>query len=87
MNDELPIPYGDYLYVNPVEKKSALGSVSLQTIGQILAIGETASKTKVGEYVAFELWDKPEFQTLNGKTCHFVRESDVICKVPESWVK
>lgn len=87
MDKELPIPYTDFLYVNPVERKSALGTISLQTIGEVLAIGEEVTKTKVGDYVAFELWDKPEFQTLDGKSCHFIREKDVICKIPLSWIK
>ena len=85
--DELPIPYEDYLYVAPVERKSALGSTSLQTIAKVLAKGPEVIRTGINEYIAFELWDKPEFQTLDGKSCHFVREKDVICKVPLSWVK
>lgn len=84
MND-LPQPYGDFLYIEPLENKQVLGN-ALKTIGKVLAKGTMAESTEIGDYVAFELWDKPEFTLKDGKTCHFVREKDLICKVPESWV-
>lgn len=88
MNNELPIPYTNYLYINPVEKKQVLVSDKnqLQTYGEVLAIGQDVKNTNVGDFVAFELWDKPEFEMSDGKVCHFVKETDVVCKIPLSWV-
>lgn len=83
--NELPIPYWDYLYIEPIENKQVVGN-ALKTMGKVIAVGGDVGKTSVGEYVAFELWDKPEFTLKDGKTCHFVREKDLICKVPASWV-
>ena len=89
MNNELPIPFTDYIYLKPVKKQKILVNEqsTLYTFGEVLAIGDEVKHTKVGEYVAFELWDKPEFELLNGEVCHFVREKDAVCKLPESWVK
>lgn len=84
MND-LPEPYGDFLYIEPMENKQILGN-ALKTMGKVLAVGPDASKTAVGDHVAFELWDKPEFTLKDGATAHFVREKDLICKIPASWV-
>lgn len=95
MNQDLPQPYGDFLYIEPLENKQVLGN-ALKTIGKVLAKGPDCRHyvpqegpvvdfTKVGDYVAFELWDKPEFTLKDGKTCHFVREKDLICRLPESW--
>ena len=88
MNNELPIPYSDYIYLQPVKENSIFSQNegTLYTFGEVLAIGEDVKKAKVGDFIAFELWDKPEFQRLTGETCHFVREKDVICKIPVSWV-
>ena len=87
MNNELPIPYGDYIYLQPVKENSIFSQNegTLYTFGEVLAVGQEAKFTSVGDNVAFELWDKAEFQRLTGETCHFVREKDVICKIPESW--
>lgn len=87
-NNELPIPYTDFLYVIPVEKKQILvgDRGTLQTYGKILAKGPEAINTELGDYVAFELWDKAEFQLANGKICHLVREKDMLCKLPASWI-
>lgn len=85
MND-LPIPYGDYLYVIPEEKKLVVGGKTLQTYGKVLSKGPEATHTELGDIVAFELWDKPEFPLANGKICNFVREKDAICKLPESFI-
>lgn len=90
MNNDLPVLNSDFLYIEPIESKQIVGN-ALKTIGKVLAIGEDLKIQakpfiKVGDYVAFELWDKPEFQLKDGKMAHFVREKDVICKVPESWL-
>jgi co-chaperonin GroES (HSP10) len=73
-------PYTDYLYIKPVEKAQVLVSdnKSLQTYGEVFAVGPDVADTKVGNIVAFELWDKPEFE-MNGETYHFVRQRDIIC--------
>lgn len=80
---KLPIPYTDYLYIKPSERKQVLVSEkkTLQTYGEVIAVGPEAKSTQVGDVVAFELWDKPEFELQDGTVCHFVRERDAICKL------
>lgn len=85
MNEELPIPYKDYMYIEPVEDIGAL-SKTLNSYALVKAIGPDVKDTKVGECVAFEKWDKPEFLKKDGTTAHFLRESEAICKLPESWI-
>lgn len=77
------IPYTDYLYVRPNEKKQVLVSErsTLQTYGEVLAVGPDVTSTKVEDTVAFELWDKTEFSMETDENYHFVREKDVICKI------
>lgn len=77
------VPYSDYLYVKPHEKKQILvrEKGELQTYGEVLAIGKDVKDTIVGDIVAFELWDKPEFQMETEDVYHFVREKDVICQI------
>lgn len=83
------IPYEDYLCVQPVAKKQVLVSDSgnLQTFGKVLSTGEEVKHTKVGDYVAFELWDLKDF-SINEEKYYFVKECEVICKVilPEAGV-
>lgn len=76
------IPYGEYLYVEPVEKGQVLVSerATLQTYGKVLEIGDEVKRTGVGDVVAFELWDLCNF-SLDGKEKYFVKESNVICKL------
>jgi len=78
----IPIPYTDYLYIKPCERKQILVSDTgrLETYGEVLAIGDEVRNTKVGDFVAFELWDKAEFQ-VGEETYHFVKEKDAICKL------
>jgi hypothetical protein len=85
MNNELPIPYTDYLFIEPVAEVGIVSS-TLNCYAKVLAIGPDVKNTKVGEYVAFEKWDKPEFLMKNKQVAHFLRESEAICKLPESWV-
>ena len=84
MND-LPIPYGDYLYLEPVEEVGVLRK-TLNSYAKVLAIGKDVKDTKVGDYVAYEKWDKPEFLDKNEKAHHFLREREAICILPESWI-
>lgn len=83
MPEELPIPYGDFIYISPVERKQILGN-TLSTVGKVIAVGDEAVNTHIGDMVAFELWDKPEFVLPNDKVYHFVREKDLIAKIPLS---
>ncbi len=76
------IPYSNFLHIKPLEKASVISSTQqrLQEIGEVLAIGKDVHETKVGDYIAFEKWDKPEF-TYEDTTFHLIREQDVVCKV------
>lgn len=85
MND-LPTPYRDYLFIEPVVDVGAL-SKTLNSYAKVLAIGKDVKETAVGDYVAYEKWDKPEFLLKDGETsAHFLRESEAICKLPSSWI-
>lgn len=84
MND-LPIPYGDYMFIEPVEEVGILRK-TLNSYAKVLAIGEEVKHTKVGEYVAYEKWDKPEFLKKDETVAHFLRESEAICKLPDTWL-
>lgn len=79
-------PYTDYLCLEPVEKKDGpvADTGNLQTFGKVIAIGPNVTSTKVGDYVAFELWDLKDF-TIDEKKYYFVREAEAICliQVPE----
>lgn len=85
MNEELPIPYTDYLYIQPVEDVGVLNK-TLNHYAKVLAIGPDVKSTAIGEYVAFEKWDKPEFPLKDGTVCHFLREKEAIAKLPSSWL-
>lgn len=86
MNNDLPIPYSDYLYVIPVEKQLVVGGKTLQTYGTVLAKGPNANQTELNDIVAFELQDKPEFISAEGKIYNFVREKDCMTKLPTSFL-
>lgn len=85
MDTELPIPYTDYLFIEPV-KEVGIVTETLNCYAKVLAIGPDVKSTQAGDYVAFEKWDKPEFLLKNGTVCHFLRESEAICKLPPSWI-
>ena len=85
-NNDLPIPYQDYLYISLVEKQLIVGGTRLQTYGTVLAKGKDALNTELGDIVAFELQDKPEFISAEGTTYHFVREKDCMTKLPKSFL-
>lgn len=82
--EDLPIPLQDFLYVKPYEKKSILVSDknSLQTYGIVCAKGEEATHVKIGDYVAFEFQDKPEFISIHNEMYNFVKEKDCMCILP-----
>lgn len=84
MNNELPKPYSDYLFIEPFEDIGAV-SRTLNCYAKVLAIGPDVKDTEIGEYVAFEKWDKPEI-LIKDKVYHFLKESEAISKVPESWI-
>lgn len=86
MENDLPIPFADYLYIIPVEKQLIVGGKTLQTYGTVLAKGKDALNTELGDIVAFELQDKPEFISAEGKTYNFVRERDCMTKLPKSFL-
>lgn len=87
MNSSDVIPYFEYVVVEPIEKKQILvaDNAKLETFGKVVAIGPEVSTTKVGEYVAFELWDVKDC-SINDKKLYTVQESRLILKVPMSWV-
>jgi hypothetical protein len=99
MNNDLPIPFSDYLYVIPVEKQLVVGGKTLQTYGTVLAKGPDVCKKwsflgisfgptiiQLNDIVAFELQDKPEFISADGKVYNFVRERDCMTKLPTSFL-
>lgn len=75
-------PYSDFLSIRPLEKKSiiAQSQARIQEVGEVIEIGPEVKNTKVGDYVAFEKWDKPEF-TYEDTTFHLIREKDAVCKL------
>lgn len=87
MDNEFLIPYSNELCIEPVEKKQVLVSDqgNLQTYGKVLATGDEVEKTKVGEYVAFEIWDDRAID-INDKRYHFIKEDKAICRIPSSWI-
>lgn len=85
MNKELPIPYGDYLYLEPIMDKGVLQK-TLNSYAKVLAIGPDVKDTQIGDYVAYEKWDKPEFLDKEGNHHHFLREREAICRLPASWI-
>lgn len=80
-------PYFEYVIVEPVQKKQVLVSESgkLETFGKVVAVGPDATSTKVGDYVAFEMWDVKDC-SINEKKLYSVQESRLILKIPVSWV-
>lgn len=82
---DLPTPYSDYLYIDPVVDQGAVLK-TLNSYAKVLAIGPDVKDTKIGDYILFEKWDKPEVLLKDDKVVHFIREKDAICKIPESWL-
>lgn len=84
---EQPTPYQDYLLIEPVEKKQVLVAETgkLETFGKVINKGKGVVETKIGDYVAFELWDVKDC-SINGKKLYAVPESRLILKIPMSWV-
>lgn len=79
--NELPIPYGDKILIEPVEDVGIVGK-TLNWYGKVLAIGPEVISVKVGEYVAFEKWDMREVPLKNDTFCRWIRETDVGCSLP-----
>ena len=76
------IPYTDYLFIEPEEKKQILVAETgnLQTVGKVIAIGKDVVDTKIGDIVVFEIWDLKDF-AYNDKKYYCVAESQAICKI------
>ena len=83
MND-LPTPLGNMLYIEPTVNEGVL-SKSLNCTAKVLAVGKDVKEVKVGDYIHFEKWDKPEVLKKDGNIAHYIKESDAIAIVPESW--
>ena len=49
----LPIPYGDYMFIEPVVDAGILAQ-TLNHYAKVLAVGPDVKYTEVGEFVAFE---------------------------------
>lgn len=86
MNDV--VPYFEYVLVEPVAKKQVLvkDTDRLETYGKVVAIGKDVTDTKIGEYVAFELWDVKDC-SINGKKLYSVSEARLILKIPVSYIE
>lgn len=87
MNNELPTPLGDLIYVKLVGKKSALGQDTWRTMGEVLAIGSEVKVVQPGQFIGFELQDKPEFVDMKGEMHHWVKEKDALAIIPKSWTE
>ena len=87
MDNEFLEPYADEVCVEPVVKKKILvaDTANFQTYGKVLAVGPDCKSTKVGDYVAFEIWDNRPVP-INDKNYHFISEAKLFCKIPMSWV-
>lgn len=86
MDSDLPIPFQDFLYIALIEKQLIVGGTRLQTYGTVLAKGKDTLNTELGDIVAFELQDKPEFIAADGTIYNFVREKDCMTKLPKSFL-
>ncbi len=66
-------PLGNNILVEPIEKKSALGTKSLCLYGEVKAIGNKAVEIKVGDKIIYEMWGlkSPE---IDGQNYHFIAE-------------
>jgi hypothetical protein len=82
--ENLPIPLQDFLCVLPYTKNSLLirDKAEKLTYGKVLTKGIEAIHTEIGDYVAFEYQDKPEFLSKDDVVYDFVREKDCMCKLP-----
>lgn len=82
--EDLPIPFQDFLYVQPYKKNGFLKTdkAELLTYGKVLAKGKEATHTEIGDFVAFEFQDKPEFLSKDDVVYDFVKEKDCMCKLP-----
>lgn len=87
MNEEFLIPYTNELCIEPVKKEQLIvtDTGNLQTYGKVLATGDEVLKTKVGDYIAFEVWDDRTVD-IHDKRYHFVKEDKAICKIPLSFI-
>lgn len=79
-----PEPYTDWLCIEPVTDVNVLSN-TLRNYGLVISKGPDAKGTEVGQYVAYEQWDKP-IVPIKDKEYHFVREQDAIAKIPESLI-
>lgn len=84
MNDKLPEPLWDLLLIEPVVDEGLLGK-TLNHYAKVLAVGPDVKTIVVGDYVAFEKWDKPEFP-VKERVFHLLPEKFALCKVPLSWI-
>lgn len=80
-------PYFEYVLVEPVMKEDIVlaDTGKLETFGKVVAVGPEVTNTKIGDYVAFELWDIKDC-SINAKKLYSVQESRLILKIPVSWV-
>ncbi len=74
-------PYFDYVLIEPVEVKQVLISDTkkIETFGKVLSVGKDVRDTKVGDVVAFEMWDVKDC-SINEKKLYLVQESRLIFK-------
>ncbi len=80
-------PYFEYVLIEPIEKKQVLvaDTAKLETFGKVVSVGPEVQHTKVGDYVAFELWDVKDC-SVNDKKLYTVQESRLIIKLPSTWI-
>ena len=85
------IPLNGHIYVEPVERKQLLVADTgrLENFGKVIAIsepkefdinGQPICDVKVGDYVAFEMWDIKDLST-NDKKYFLIKAEEVICKL------
>lgn len=80
------IPLNGHIYVEPVEKKQLLVADTgrLENFGKVIAVSNSMMEqdygVKVGDYVAFEMWDIKDLST-NDKKYYLIKAEEVICKL------
>lgn len=68
-------PFGSNILVQPIEKKTPLGSGPLCEYGRVVAVGESVEKVKVDDQIGFLVWGVNSL-IVDGKKYYFIKETD-----------
>ncbi len=67
-------PFGNNILIEPQQSKQLLGQ-SLCEYGKVIAIGDSVSKIKVGDVIAYLVWGLNSIE-VDGQKKYFVPEDD-----------